>query len=89
MDQLCNYLERIPLGEIKNTTELEKALAGCWDDFTGDSGGMTPSKLHDRMEEVFWEPPILDFVIERHGGTVMGSTRAELQYWTIMWIVKA
>ena len=53
MDQLCNYLERIPLGEIKNTTELEKALAGCWDDFTGDSGGMTPSKLHDRMEEVF------------------------------------
>jgi hypothetical protein len=27
--------------------------------------------------------PILTFLIERHGGTVLGSTRAELQRWSV------
>ena len=35
------------------------------------------------MEEVTWAPPKLSFAIERHGGTVMGSIRAELQRWTV------
>ena len=35
------------------------------------------------MEAVEWHPPVLTFVIERHGGTVLGSTRAELQRWTV------
>lgn len=83
MDQILKYLERIPAGNIKDTTELEEALAVCWDDFTGDSAGMTPTKLYGRMEQVIWDPPILKFVIERHGATVMGSSRAELQYWEL------
>lgn len=36
-----------------------------------------------RMERVHWDPPILAFVIERHGATVLGSTRAELQSWAV------
>lgn len=40
-------------------------------------------KLIDRVEKVIWEPPFLVFVIERHGGTVCGSTRAELQHWSV------
>lgn len=40
-------------------------------------------KLLNRMENVSWQPPILSFSIERHGGTVMGSTRAELQHWEV------
>jgi hypothetical protein len=35
------------------------------------------------MEQVEWHRPILTFLIERHGGTVLGSTRAELQRWTV------
>jgi hypothetical protein len=37
---------------------------------------MTGQKLLGRMEEVVWEPPILSFTVERHGGTVQGSSRA-------------
>ena len=29
------------------------------------------------------QPPLLTFVVERHGGAVMGSTRATLQGWTV------
>ena len=36
-----------------------------------------------RMEDVAWHPPLLTFTVERHGGTVMGSTRATLQEWTV------
>lgn len=32
---------------------------------------------------VVWEPPKLKFVIERHSGTVQGSSRAELQHWSL------
>ena len=54
-----------------------------WRDFDGSSSdGMAPEKLY-RMEDIRWEPPNLYFVIERHGGTVLGSTRAELQYWQV------
>ena len=44
---------------------------------------MAGHKLIGRMEHVEWHPPLLTFVIERHGGTVLGSTRAELQRWTV------
>jgi len=30
-----------------------------------------------------WNPPQLAFLIERHGGTVMGSSRAEMQHWVV------
>ena len=30
-----------------------------------------------------WHPPILSFKIERHGGFVLGSSRAEMQLWNI------
>jgi hypothetical protein len=40
-------------------------------------------KLLNRMEDVTWKPPKLTFTIGRHGGTVMGSSRVELQHWEI------
>jgi hypothetical protein len=30
-----------------------------------------------------WNPPILSFTVERHGAAVLGSTRAERQYWSV------
>jgi hypothetical protein len=44
---------------------------------------MTANKLLGRIEEISWEPPTLSFIIERHGGMTYGSSRAELQYWSI------
>ena len=45
-------------------------------------GGMTAAKVW-RCEDLSWTPPILSFQIERHGGVVLGSKRAEMQTWTI------
>jgi hypothetical protein len=43
---------------------------------------MEDFKLH-RAEQLRWNPPSLSFTIERHGGIGLGSTRAELQNWTV------
>ncbi len=83
MNELKEYLYSIPHGEISDTGQLVKLLAGSWCDLAGDDGGMKGYKLHKRMEQVTWNPPNLTFVIERHGGIVVGSTRAELQHWTV------
>lgn len=77
------YLAHMASGEITNATEVERLLAVAWDDLLRDDGGMESYKLFNRMEDVTWTPPLLTFRIERHGATVMGSSRAEMQAWTI------
>jgi hypothetical protein len=45
---------------------------------------MTADQLLSRTEHMVWEPPLLSFVIERHGALVGGgSTRGELQRWQV------
>jgi hypothetical protein len=82
VDRLRIYLATLPPGPISDPAALERLLAACWDEFTGDYGGMEGYKLLGRMEDVTWGPPVLSFSVERHGGTVMGSSRAELQGWS-------
>ena len=84
MNTLQQLLAALPPGSIPESTKLDKAVAACWDRFKGNAeGGMEGYKLLRRMENVVWKSPILQFTIERHGGTVKGSTRAELQHWEI------
>jgi hypothetical protein len=83
VDRLLAYLASIPLGPVPDAAALERLLAACWDELTGDDGSMEAHKLLNRMEEVAWTPPKLVFTIERHGGTVLGSGRAELQHWEV------
>lgn len=84
MDELRRFLERLPPGSITDTRELESLPSQCWDAFEGhDQEKMSAYKLHDRMENVLWDPPVLEFSIERHGGTVLGSTYADVQYWRL------
>jgi len=84
MQQLVEYLRSIPPGQIANAGPLDSLLANCWNELhSATAGGMQPSKLLGRMESISWKPPMLSFTIERHGGTVLGSTRAELQYWQV------
>ena len=82
-EELKDYLRTIEPGRIARTGDLKRLLAGVWDDLGGDDGGMAGCKLIGRMERVEWHPPVLAFTIERHGGTALGSTRAELQRWAV------
>ena len=83
MDELKDYLNRLEPGPVEKTSHLERLLAAIWDDLGGDGGGMAGNKLIRRMEHVECHPPLLTCVIERHGGTVLGSTKAELQRWSV------
>lgn len=72
-EDFCLRCSRLAPGPISDTTELERLLAAYWDELNGDDGGMEGYKLLGRMEAVVWKP-ILSFRIERHGGTVIGSS---------------
>lgn len=68
----------------KIVSNIEKSLSECWTQLEGSSQERTtPQKLSRRTENMNWCPPILTFMIERHGGTVNGSTRADLHTWQI------
>jgi hypothetical protein len=79
LDLLRAHLSTLPSGAVQDISKLEKLLVDVWDMLPGSSAqGMRSYKLSGRMENPAWQPPCLTFQIERHGGTVMGSTRAEL-----------
>ncbi|MCH7727818.1 MAG: hypothetical protein IH991_15260 [Planctomycetes bacterium] len=83
METLRSFMTQFEPGPIDDTSPLEPMLASTCDQFTGDDEGMTGAKIWHRMENARWEPPIIEFSIERHGGTVLGSTRAEIQHWRV------
>jgi hypothetical protein len=80
---LREYLNGLGPGPHDGTTDLERLLVKVWDMLGGDESGMTGQKLVGRIEHVEWYPPMLSFLIERHGGTVLGSTRAGVQRWSV------
>lgn len=84
MNALKQHLAEATPGPLTASDELERIVAECWDDLDGsDEGGMEACKLLGRMEQVVWTPPMMSFVIERHGGLTCGSTRAEVQHWAV------
>ena len=83
--RLRQFLTNLSAGHVPQEIEPElvQLLEDCWDMFSGsDQEGMGVYKIQ-RMEDPWWNPPILSFTIERHGATVLGSTRAELQEWVV------
>jgi hypothetical protein len=84
IQRLRDALREFPQGPIKSDAfRIISLLADCWDQLKGgDETSMRGFKL-DRAEQLSWDPPLLSFTIERHGATVLGSTRAELQDWTV------
>jgi hypothetical protein len=84
MEELFEYLRSIKNGTISDTAQLESLLAKYWHEFSGSNEeGMEGYKLLKRMENVKWSSPVLTFIIERHGSTVMGSTRAANHRWEL------
>ena len=70
--------------DIQVASRLSKLLTFCWESFDGSSEtSMAADKIDGRARGFKWKSPILTFEIERHGGTVIGSTRADRQEWTI------
>ena len=83
--RLKQVLSKLPPGRIAldGQAELPRLLEGCWDMFDGSADESMAAYKLARAEDLIWDPPFLMFTIERHGGTSLGSTRAELQEWTL------
>jgi hypothetical protein len=79
---LREYLGSLEPDEI-DAGRLMTFLVPAWPTIDGaHEDAMAAHKLA-RLERPRWNPPLLTFNIERHGGTVLGSTRAELECWTV------
>jgi hypothetical protein len=83
LERLRQYLDSFGNSSGSASTDLPNLLARAWNELDGgDQESMHAGKLH-RIETAEWQPPVLTFTIERHGGTVLGSTRAEVQTWAV------
>lgn len=82
---LRQILTTVAPGPVSNTDfdRVVNALRWCWDSLSGAREAAMAEHKIDRAEDLRWAPPVLTFEIERHGGTVLGSTRAEIQRWDI------
>lgn len=86
LQELRDLVADVAPGHLPRELEavVDSALSTCWERLDGArAGGMKPDKLLGRIRQVCWGPPLLSFAIERHGGTKLGSTRAEVQHWTV------
>jgi hypothetical protein len=83
LETLRQFLDAQSGGDLVDAQTLATLLAPIWNRLDGsDASAMTADKL-DRLEAPSWSPPLLVFRIERHGGTVLGSSRGEIQQWTL------
>lgn len=86
IEALRDFTRSLPTsGELsaEERDELIRYLAASWDYLIGTSDQNTFSTKLDRAESISWNPPVLGFTLERHGGTVHGSSRAELHHWEV------
>ena len=81
--RLREILKETPVGPLRDSSAVRALLNEAWDDLAGSEFENTTAEKLRRMEDLEWEPPNLTFLIERHGGTVMGSTRGSLHRWTV------
>jgi hypothetical protein len=64
--------------------EVQRCLIDAWPELEGsDEESTTKGKLSNRIEELSVNDCFLTFKLERHGGTVQGSTRADVHWWTV------
>lgn len=87
IEVLLELLKTHPAGTIDSKTDLGAkvidALVNAWPNLPGSSDQSTSSDKLWRAEDLRWSPPQITFCLERHGGTVNGSSRADLHYWVV------
>jgi len=83
--ELETFLNGLPSGPIadKHKDRVLNLLSECWSTLDGSNETSMDTYKLGRAEDLEWNPPCLSFRIERHGGTVLGSSRAEMQRWII------
>lgn len=84
MHLLEKELANRPPGLLKgdNSRVLQLLVEG-WGYLTVSEKNNGGAKKLLRAENLRWDPPILRFDLERHGGTVLGSSRAGLHKYTL------
>jgi hypothetical protein len=83
IERLKAYLNGHTGGTELDAGCVGSLLSGCWSALNGGGAtNMKADKLH-RIETPSWNPPFLEFSIERHGQTVNGSSRATLYRWRV------
>ena len=80
---LRKFLGDFREGEVPVTDALVGLLQGCWHELDGSGDTKMNAGKLDRIEQVRWEPPVLSFVIERHGALAFRSIYAELHQWEV------
>ena len=86
LNRLIEYLKNLPAGKIagENEKQVIELLHKCWDKLDGtEDTSMTITKLHRYENLTFIPPATIEFEIERHGATVLGSVYAHVYNWTI------
>jgi len=84
LNALKIYMRQLPSGPVLEVAVVEYLLIHCWDLLeTSDDTSMEGYKLIERSEELSWNPPYLNFDLERHGGEAMGGKVAEVQSWRV------
>lgn len=86
IESLRDYLSSIPSTESFSSEQVDHLvplLKKDWWSFSGAGEGKMGKGKLERIEQVSWSPPNLRFIVERHGGTAMGSSRADLIRWTV------
>jgi len=86
LNKFREFVKTLTLGRIlgEDQKKVMRFLSDCWDDLEGSGDtSMSVFKLH-RIENLAYKSPNeIEFDIERHGGTVMGSVYAEGYHWII------
>jgi hypothetical protein len=83
--ELRSYLSNLPEGELANEyfDDVLERVETAWLELDGSTESKMTSQKVSRARAFLWQPPCLVFAIERHGGVVQGSSRAELQTWIL------
>lgn len=82
-EMLRKRLSELPPGAVQEADGIVALLTRCWQQCAGSHSERMHSGKLWRVENLWWEPPVLSFTIDRHGRMGMGSTRAELQNWRV------
>lgn len=87
IETLLKIVKLHPVGSIDRNTSAGKgvfdALVDAWPNLPGSDDQSTFAEKLWRAEKLEWKPPLITFRLERHGGTVNGSTRADLHCWEV------
>ena len=86
LTEVHDFLSAIPDGKVSpdHRSQLECLLSAAWDELSGgDDESMQGYKLIGRVENMEWKSPVLTCRIERHGGTVQGSSMASVHTWEV------